>query len=729
MLRPGFLLAVLVAAALSATAQSGFINFETPQVHPLDLSPDGALLAACNTADNRVEIFDVSGATPEPLASIPVGLEPVTARFRTSVELWVVNQISDSVSVVDLTSGNVAATVRTLDEPADVVFAGNPARAFVSCSQVNMVQVFDPANLSAAGTAVAINGEDPRALAVSADGSKVYAAVYESGNGTTILGGGSAGGGTISFPPNVVDDANTPHGVMNPPFNAASAFEPAKNPGNGTPPKVGLIVRQDENGVWRDDTGADWTAFVSGANAGQSGRPVGWTLIDHDVAMIDANSLSVSYIDRLMNINMALAVNPASGDIAVVGTEAINEVRFEPMVNGIFVRTHLALADPATADASIFDLNPHLDYSVSQLPQTERDKSLGDPRGIVWNGDGTKAYITGMGSNNVVVVDASGARAGLSETIDVGAGPTGIALSATGSTAYVLNRFEGTISAIDLSTETESARVAFYDPTPEFVQVGRRHLFDTHATSGLGQVSCASCHVDARMDRLSWDLGDPSGTIKSLANLNLGGDIPGLDGSLGSFDPFHPMKGPMSTQTLQDIIGHEPFHWRGDRLGLEEFNPAYTGLLGDDQQLSPQEMQEFKDYLETLYFPPNPFRNLDNTLPTNLPLDGHYTTGRFGAAGLPLPNGNAARGLDLYRDQTRRLDQGVAACVSCHALPAGNGTDTRWNGSVMEPIPPDPVTGNHHTMLVSIDGSTNGTLKVAQLRNLYDKVGFSMVLT
>ena len=34
------------------------------------------------------------------------------------------------------------------------------------------------------------------------------------------------------------------------------------------------------------------------------------------------------------------------------------------------------------------------------------------------------------------------------------------------------------------------------------------------------------------------------------------------------------MKGPMTTQTMIDIIGHEPHHWRGDRDGLEEFADA-----------------------------------------------------------------------------------------------------------------------------------------------------------
>ena len=49
---------------------------------------------------------------------------------------------------------------------------------------------------------------------------------------------------------------------------------------------------------------------------------------------------------------------------------------------------------------------------------------------------------------------------------------------------------------------------------------------------------------------------------------------------IGQRFPMHPMKGAMVTQTLQDIINHEPLHWRGDRFGLEEFNGAFPGLLG-----------------------------------------------------------------------------------------------------------------------------------------------------
>ena len=83
-------------------------------------------------------------------------------------------------------------------------------------------------------------------------------------------------------------------------------------------------------------------------------------------------------------------------------------------------------------------------------------------------------------------------------------------------------------------------------------------------------------------------------------------------------------------------------------------------------------MQQFEDFLATIHFPPNPFRNLNNSLPNNLPLPGHYTTGRFAAPGNPLPNGNAIVGLSDYRNSG--LDGGLE-CVTCHTLPTGAGTN------------------------------------------------------
>ena len=719
--RPALL---LVAAALLSPAglSQSFVNFETPHVHPLELTPDGSRLLAVNTPDNRLQVFDVSGAGVVPVGAVQVGLDPVSVRARSNTEVWVVNQISDSVSVVDLATLRVRATLDTDDEPCDVVFAGAPQRAFVSCGQASTVLVFDPANLAAAPVTVALDAEDPRAMAVSADGTKVYVAVFNSGNGSTVLGGGGTGT-NLAFPPNVVNDAAGPWGGVNPPPNSGAAFVPPQNPNNPAPPKVSLIVKKDTGGQWMDDNGGNWTSLVSGAQADKSGRLPGWDLPDRDVAVIDASSLAVTWVTRLMNVNMALAVNPADGRITVVGTDGINEVRYEPVLEGRFLRVELGFSNAAGTSKSVVDLNPHLDYLAGTEPQSERDKSLGDPRGIVWNAAGTRAYVTGMGSNNLVVVDGSGARAGLAQTIEVGEGPTGIVLQASQNRLFVLDKFESAISVVSTVTELETARVPVFDPSPAAIKTGRKHLYDTHKNSGLGQIACASCHVDARLDRLAWDLGNPAGTMKSVAGQNLAASIPGLN---GGFQDFHPMKGPMTTQDLRDIIGKEPHHWRGDRNGLEEFNGAFMGLQGDDAQLTAQEMQQYEDFLATLHYPPNPFRNFDNTLPTNLPLPGHFTTGRFGPAGQPLPNGNAVTGLARYRPPNL-LDSGALACVTCHTLPTGVGTDFKASPPFFQTLTPFPVgpNGEHHAMLVSQDGTTNVSMKVPQLRNMFEKVGFN----
>src|SRR5437867_1444221 len=120
--------AVLLLASLlaAAPAAASFVTFETGQVRPLALSPDTTRLFAVNTPDDRLEIFDVSGGGLVHLGSVPVGLEPIAVAARTNGEVWVVNHLSDSVSVVDVASSppRVVATLLVGDEPRDIVFAG-----------------------------------------------------------------------------------------------------------------------------------------------------------------------------------------------------------------------------------------------------------------------------------------------------------------------------------------------------------------------------------------------------------------------------------------------------------------------------------------------------------------------------------------------------------------------------------------------------------------------------
>ncbi len=612
-----FLLGLL---ALSAIDPSGinsldgpvpgdeFINFESPHVYPLDLTPDGQKLLAVNTADNRLEVFELSSGRLSHLSSIPVGLDPVSVRARSNTEAWVVNHISDNISIVDLNIGVVVKSINTDNEPCDVVFAGTPGKAFVTCSEPNTLLIFDLNQLDKTPKRIKIPGEDPRMLAVSPDKSTVYGAFFESGNGSTIITGNHRiwSNDAITLP-------QSPYGSVQVPPNDGDQFTPPLNPDNPAPISVPIIVRKDESGRWMDDNNHDWSNLVSGEDAGLSRRVKGWDLPDRDIFVIDANSFQLDYHKRLMTMVMALDINPVSGEVSVVGTDAANEIRYEPNLNGVFSTVNLAKIQKDVTRKTL-DLNPHLTYNQPRVSHSKRKRSIGDPRGIAWNAAGTRAFIIGMGSNNVVVVDQHGARVG-NRPIAVGEGPTGIVLNEQSNQAFVLNKFEASVSVIDLNAGTEKTRIPFYDPTPQIIKDGRPLLYNTHLTSGTGHLSCATCHVDARTDQLAWDLGNPAGK---------------MDGK------FHPMKGPLRTQTLQDIIHYPSLHHRGDRADLFAFAPTYVSLQGMEQPPSNGEMTQFEAFLSTIHYPPNPYRNLDHSISDEVAVPGPNGEIRVVNAGVAL---------------------------------------------------------------------------------------------
>src|SRR5262249_56568431 len=105
--------------AVATASAASFVTFETGQVRPLALSPDGTRLFATNTPDNRLEIFSVSGAGLTHTDSVPVGLEPLAVAARSNSAVSLVNHLSDSVSIVDVGSSppRVTRTLPVRDEP------------------------------------------------------------------------------------------------------------------------------------------------------------------------------------------------------------------------------------------------------------------------------------------------------------------------------------------------------------------------------------------------------------------------------------------------------------------------------------------------------------------------------------------------------------------------------------------------------------------------------------
>src|SRR5215471_12728316 len=193
-------------------SDNAYTLFETLQVRPLALSPSGKWLFAANTPDNRLEVFAVGAGELKSVSSVVVGLEPLAVAARPNGDVWVVNHLSDSVSVVHVDDDGHAQLVDTLlvgDEPRDIVFAGpNGSRAFITTAHRGQnspddpdlfdstsgradVWVFDADHPGAAGgqrlTKLTLFADTPRALAASADNKIVYAAAFLSGNQTTAV--------------------------------------------------------------------------------------------------------------------------------------------------------------------------------------------------------------------------------------------------------------------------------------------------------------------------------------------------------------------------------------------------------------------------------------------------------------------------------------------------------------------------------------------------------------
>ncbi len=548
-----FSLLTLTFQGTGVCQENPFFNFESPLSHGMALSASGNTLVAVNTPNRQLCVYSLEDARkPQWQRNIPVGVEPVAVAVKNESEAWVVNHVSDSVSVVDLEHGVVVNTIPVGDRPGDIVFAAANALAFVSSMNQRCVFVIDTESQEVLKT-IPIRGNDPRTLAVSNDGKTVWVAISLSGNGTTVV-----------------------------PMDRAPPPPKPTNPNLPPAPPQGIIVESE-------------IAFAENL--------IDFELADNDVFEIDVESMEVQQaFQKVGTVLFNMAQNPRTDELWVTNTEALNEVRFEPALKGHFVENQITRLSPHDVDSkSITNLN-----SLPREQATARElaisTAIAQPTDVVFESAGEFAYVTSFGTDRIAKLDAQGSLVARIELSDEAAyeteprtkrGPRCILLSEDDAVLYVLNRLSNSISVIDLETETIADEIFMIDPTPDFIREGRGYLYDAKL-SAWGTASCASCHIDGDRDGLAWDLGDPAGELFSN----------------GSSAKLHPMKGPLLTQTLKGLAGERIFHWRADRPGLESFNDTFATLLGGEP-LDDDDLETFVQYLKGIQFGPNSAANFN----------------------------------------------------------------------------------------------------------------------
>ncbi len=177
--------------------------------------------------------------------------------------------------------------------------------------------------------------------------------------------------------------------------------------------------------------------------------------------------------------------------------------------------------------------------------------------------------------------------------------------------------------------------------------------------------------------------------------------------AVGLPDTHHPMKGPMTTQSLRGMANHGPMHWRGDRTGgndapsaqpdsgtfdevagFKKFQAAFPNLLGRNGPIADRDMTAFATFILQVTYPPNPIRKLNNQLTASQEAGRHFFDNNVS----DLASKSACAACHVL-DRHANEAQGVAA-------PGFFGTDGRY----------------------TFDGGTQG-MKTPHLRNQYQKVG------
>jgi YVTN family beta-propeller protein len=733
-----------VATTAAAATAPSFVEFESGQVRPIAMSPDGTRLFAVNTPNNTLDIFTVTSSGLSFLSRVPVGLEPVAVAARSNTEVWVVNHLSDSVSVVTLSgTPHVIRTLLVGDEPRDIVFAGTAGQAFITTAHRGQqrtdasiasvpgagdpklttpsipradVWVFNPAQLgnTLGGTPVKIMSfftDTPRALAVSPDRNTVYVAGLKTGNQTTTVIEAMVCEG---FQPNT------------PCTNDNGSVSPGGNPGPATnfegkqAPEVSLIVKfNNATGHWEDELHRVWDHAIR------------FTLPDTDVFAINANQLTQSAAFSHVGTTLFnMVTNPATGELYVSNSESFNHVRFEGpgQFGGHTVQGHLAESRVTIINGSAVTprhLNKHIDYTKlagsAGFDPTAAAKSLAVPTDMAVTSNGSTLFLAAFGSSKIGVFDTTALRnntfdpnTGAASYISVtGGGPSGLVLDEPRGKLYVMTRFDNSVKVVDLASHQQVAALALPNPEPASVVAGRPMLYDASHNSGNGEASCASCHIFGDMDDLAWDLGNPDDVVtKNPIPLNLGDAFTvglgkvlfGFRGNIngtGKVDEFHPMKGPMTTQTLRGLRTSGAMHWRGDRsngafgvdatdenLSFDNFIVAFPGLIGAAARPPVAQMQAFTDFQLQVTEPPNPVRALDNSLNAAQTRGKNFFAGNRPSDGINIPF----------------IPNTSFTCNGCHELDASKG---HFGASTKG----------------SFEGIIGQMFKIPHLRNMYEKVG------
>lgn len=319
-------------------------------------------------------------------ASVPVGQQPWgVAVAPDGGQLYITNEGSNSVSVIDTKTNTVTATVTVGHNPRGIVVAPDGRRVFVANFGSSSISLIDIAS-NAVTTTIPVDGS-PENLALTPDGRYAYVANPFTSPVSVIDTTSNSVTATISIQADAITTAPEGHHAY-----AASA----------------------DNMAVIDTTNNNVTATIP-ISPGAS-----------NVAATLDGRIYIAYNKRLQEVLKNLLQQR------------------QQTLHGIIENLR-----PGPSDSATPQLPPEPDMSVIDTVSKKVTATIpiGDPSGLAIAPDGHYVYVANSAANAVSVIDT--ASNVVTSTIAVENAPQGVAFAPDGHHAYVTNSRSNTVSVID----------------------------------------------------------------------------------------------------------------------------------------------------------------------------------------------------------------------------------------------------------------------------------------
>ncbi|TWU35996.1 multiheme c-type cytochrome [Novipirellula artificiosorum] len=497
-------------------------------------------------------------------------------------ELYVACEASDTVIVIDTETQKRVAEIAVGGQPHDVTFAPSGATAYVSNRLEDSVSEIDVRTRTVCSTFPV--GDEPHGLLTDREGQTLFVLNTSSGTVSVVDTQTRTIEKTLAASRNPWSLALSPDGSHVAITNNLSRFVPFRHPSQSEVTRIHTATHQ----------------------------------IDQRDTVVGANLMMG--IDWHPSGRFALATNNRSKNL----------VPMTRLLQGWTLTNGLAII--------------WADGRIDQVLLDEPNLCFPDPTDVAITPDGKWALVTSSGSDRVAVVDIHRMIEMLENASDderehvfpnhlgkptefvvasipTGISPRGVVVSADGSTAYVANCLDDSVTVIDVASRTATATIDLGGPKQITLARKGERLFHSADITFHRQFSCHSCHPDGHVDGVTYDI-EPDGIGIS----------------------------PVDNRTLRGILDTAPFKWEGTNPSLKrQCGPRLSVFFTRIEPFTPEQLEALDYYICTIPRPPNRYR----------PLGAPLTEAQRRGKGV-FEREKRANGSPIPKDRR---------CVTCHFPP------------------------------------------------------------